>query len=114
MKNLIDHIDEIKERIKELNPYKIILYGSALTDNAGKDSDIDLLVVLNSESISRNFDEKMANKLLVRKAISDISRIIPIDLLVYTKKEYEIIMNNKNSFFNEIDSTGKTLYEKAG
>jgi uncharacterized protein len=114
MKNLTDYIEEIKERVKEINPYKIILFGSALTKNAGKDSDIDLLVVLNSDSISRNYDEKMANKLLVRKAIGDISRIIPIDLLVYTKKEYEIIMNNKNSFFTEIGITGKTLYEKAG
>ncbi len=55
----------------------------------------------------------MQNKLLVRKCIYDISKKIPIDLLVYTKKEYEIIKENPNSFFKEISVTGKTLYEKA-
>mgnify|MGYP006301021465 CR=1 FL=1 len=49
---------------------------------------------------------------MVRKCIYDISKEIPIDLLVYTRKEYEIIEHNKNSFFKEIDVTGTVLYEK--
>ena len=55
----------------------------------------------------------MKNKLLVRKTIYEISKKIPIDLIVYTKREYEIIQNNKSAFYNEIENTGKIIYEKA-
>ena len=114
MKNAQKYLEEIKRRLKEIEPYKIILFGSVAVGNSDEESDIDLIVVLDSEKISQNYEEKMFNKMLVRKAIRDISEEIPIDLLVYTKKEFEIIMNNKNSFFREIEIQGKVLYEKAG
>ena len=114
MKNAQKYLDDIKMRLEEIEPYKIILFGSVAMGNSDEDSDIDLIVVLDSEKISQNYEEKMYNKMLVRKAIRDISEKIPIDLLVYTKKEFEIIMNNKNSFFREIEMQGKVLYEKAG
>ncbi|MCI5142940.1 MAG: nucleotidyltransferase domain-containing protein, partial [Candidatus Electrothrix sp. ATG1] len=41
------------------------------------------------------------------------SKKTPIDLLVYTKGEYDIIRKSENSFCNEIKRTGKVLYEKA-
>ena len=114
MKNAQKYLDDIKTRLEEIEPYKIILFGSIAMGNSDEESDIDLIVVLDSEKISQNYEEKMFNKMLVRKAIRDISEEIPIDLLVYTKKEFEIIMNNKNSFFREIERQGKVLYEKAG
>jgi predicted nucleotidyltransferase len=114
MKNAQKYLEEIKSRLEEIEPYKIILFGSVAMGNSDEESDIDLIVVLDSEKISQNYEEKMYNKMLVRKAIRDISAEIPIDLLVYTKKEFEIIMNNKNSFFKEIELQGKVLYEKAG
>jgi predicted nucleotidyltransferase len=113
MNTKFDYLEKIKERLIEIDPYKIILFGSLANGNYKEESDIDLIVVLNSEKISKNYEEKMNNKLLVRNSIWDISSEIPIDLLVYTKKEYEIIMNNKNSFFREVESTGKTIYERA-
>ena len=107
------YIQQIIDSLRQLDPYKIILFGSLATGDLHEDSDIDLLVVLNSDKISQNYEEKMSKKMLVRNAIWNISSQIPIDLLVYTRKEYEIIMTNKNSFFREIDSSGKILYEKA-
>jgi predicted nucleotidyltransferase len=99
--------------LKELDPYKIILFGSLSKQNNDEESDIDLLVILNNDKISKNYKEKMEKKLLVRNLIWDLSKEIPIDLLVYTKREFEIIMENKNSFFKELEKTGKTIYEKA-
>ncbi|MFW5700733.1 MAG: nucleotidyltransferase domain-containing protein [Cyclobacteriaceae bacterium] len=107
------YIDQIKSQLKEIDPYKIILFGSLSKNLESPDSDIDLLVVLDSDKISQTYREKMENKILVRKCIYNISKQIPIDLIVYTKKEYEIIKNNKNSFFKDIEKTGKILYEKA-
>ena len=113
MQNNKQYLSEIIEKLMELNPVKIILFGSHASETYSEDSDIDLIVILDSLKISKNYDEKMKNKLLVRRSIYDLSRKIPIDLVVYTKAEYEIISNNENSFYNEIVKTGKILYEKA-
>jgi predicted nucleotidyltransferase len=113
MKSLKDYIPEIKENLIKIDPFKIILFGSTTSEKYHRDSDIDLLVILDSEKISSNYHEKMGNKLLVRNSIYEISKQIPIDLLVYTKKEFEIIEENPNSFFKEISTNGKVIYEKA-
>jgi predicted nucleotidyltransferase len=113
MENMERILEEITRRLKELDPYKIILFGSLSKQNNDEESDIDLLVILNNDKISKNYKEKMEKKLLVRNLIWDLSKEIPIDLLVYTKREFEIIMENKNSFFKELEKTGKTIYEKA-
>ncbi|MCI5188493.1 MAG: nucleotidyltransferase domain-containing protein [Candidatus Electrothrix sp. AS4_5] len=112
MKDKKKYLPEIVKNIKKADPYKIILFGSYATDAYSEDSDLDLLVVLDSLGIAKNYAEKMRNKMLVRKKIYKLSKKIPIDLLVYTKGEYDIIQKNKSSFCNEIKKTGKILYEK--
>ena len=113
MKDNSKYIPKIINDLKRINPLKIILFGSYANGNFAEDSDIDLIVILDSSEISKNYDEKMKNKLLVRNSIYELTKKIPIDLVVYTKAEYEIISNNENSFHNEIVSSGKVLYEKA-
>ena len=106
------YLPEIVNRIRQTDPYKIILFGSYAGDTFSEDSDLDLLVVLDSLGIAKNYDEKMRNKMLVRRKIYNLSKKIPIDLIVYTKGEYDIIQKSRNSFCNEIKKTGKLLYEK--
>ena len=107
------YIPAIIKNLKKLNPYKIILFGSYANGVVSEDSDLDLMVILDSSEIAQNYDEKMKNKLSVRRNIYELSKKVAIDLVVYTKGEYEIIANNENSFFNEIKYSGKILYEKA-
>ncbi|XOF35387.1 MAG: nucleotidyltransferase domain-containing protein [Candidatus Electrothrix sp. YB6] len=73
------------KNIRKTDPYQIILFGSYAGDSFTEDSDLDLLVVLDSLGIAKNYAEKMRNKMLVRKKIYKLSKKIPIDLLVYTK-----------------------------
>ena len=49
----------------------------------------------------------------MRNSIREINRQIPIDLVVYTRAEYELLQKQGTSFLNGIESSGKTLYEKA-
>ena len=112
MKDNSKYIPEIINKLKKTNPYKIILFGSYASRVVSEDSDIDLVVVLDSSEIGRNYEEKMKNKLMVRRSIYELSKKMAIDLVIYTKAEYDIISNNENSFFNEIENTGKILYEK--
>lgn len=64
------------------------------------------------DSIPDTYDQKLELKVQVRESIYDLSRKVPIDLVVYTNGEYEMIKKMKTSFFNEISNNGKILYEK--
>lgn len=112
MKDNRQYLPEIIKNIRQIEPHKIILFGSYADGSFSEDSDLDLIVILDSSEIAKNYDEKMKNKLLVRRSIYELSSKVPVDLVVYTKGEYEIISKSGNSFYNEIKNTGKTLYEK--
>jgi len=113
MKNNSEYLEEIVRNLKSSKIYKIILFGSLAEEKQGKGSDIDLLIILDSNKISTTFKERLKNKMEIRKRIYDISQQIPIDLIVYTKAEYEILRES-SSFIKKIEECGKVLYEKAG
>lgn len=108
------YLPEIIRNIRQINPYKIILFGSYASGVFSEDSDLDLVVILDSPEIAKNYDEKMRNRLLVRRNIYALSKRVPVDLVVYTKGEYDIISESGSSFYNEIKKSGKVLYEKTG
>ena len=108
------YLPEIIRNIKQINPHKIILFGSYASGVFSEDSDLDLVVILDSPEIAKNYDEKMRNRLLVRRNIYALSKRVPVDLVVYTKGEYDIISESGSSFYNEIKKSGKVLYEKTG
>lgn len=114
MANLIDdQINELVNKLVELDPVKIIAFGSYASGEMHEDSDVDLLIVLNIDTIPQTYEEKMNLKVEIRKAIREINRKIPIDIIVYTLPEYKEILKNMGSFIKEIHKTGKLLYEKA-
>ena len=107
-------LDSIVSRLIQLEPYKIVLFGSRAVGQTEPDSDIDLLVVLDSEAVSRTYQQKMEKRLSVRNRILEFSNAVAVDLVVYTKAEYRILEEANASFLKEIHNTGKTLYEKSG
>ena len=107
------NIRDIVSRLLTLDPYKIVLFGSYASEGEGSGSDIDLLVILDSEVISQTYEERMNRRLKVRASVQEINKQVPIDLIVYTKAEYELLQRNGTSFQKEIESSGKTLFEKA-
>lgn len=113
MKTRTNDIRDIVSRLLTFDPYRIVLFGSYALEVEAPGSDIDLLVILDSEVISQTYEERMKRRLIVRKSIQEINRQVPIDLIVYTKAEYQLLQRHGTSFVNEIESSGKTLYEKA-
>ncbi len=107
------YLEEILEILIKHNPLLIVLFGSANTGELKEDSDIDLLVILDINTIPGTYEEKMKMKLTLRRSLRSVNRKVPIDLLVFTSKEIEIMSNQKNIFIEEIMNTGKILYEKA-
>ena len=112
MKQKSRYIQDILSNLGELNPYRIVLFGSHATETHEEYSDLDFLVILDSDFVPKTYEEKMKKKLLVRDRILEINKRVPIDLVVYTRAEYEILEKNGGSFLNEIKNNGKTLYKK--
>jgi predicted nucleotidyltransferase len=105
-------IDEMTERLKELKPYKVILFGSYARGNPTEDSDLDVLVVLDSDEVAKSFKEQNARYLLASNAVREVNYKIPMDILVYSKAEYDYLNEQNTYLFREIKNTGRILYEK--
>lgn len=101
---------EILKRLEPLNLNQVILFGSYAYGTPHRDSDIDLYVVTNDDYIPQNFDEKMNLKLTVSKAIKDLQKIIPIDIITHTKKMHEKFVEINSSFSREILQNGIKIY----
>lgn len=105
------YIQQLKESLKELNPYLIMLFGSYAWGTPHIDSDIDLLVVTNDDFIPESYDEKLKLSLMVKKQIYEINKQVAIDLIVYTKPMYQRFIELQSSFSHELLSKGIVLYE---
>lgn len=101
----------ISRLISGLNVYKIILFGSYASGESSKESDIDLMVVLNENTLPANYDEYMTIYLRVSSLILDIRRENPVDLIVHTRKMHEKFIELKSMFSKEILKHGRILYE---
>ena len=109
----VNDLDDIVLRLRSVDPYRIVLFGSAASGEQGAESDIDLLVILDSHLVPRTYRERMTTRIAVRDSIREINRRLPIDLIVYTRAEYDLLQKEGVSFLSEIESSGKTLYEKS-
>ncbi|MDR1030116.1 MAG: nucleotidyltransferase domain-containing protein [Treponema sp.] len=109
-------IDIILEKLivslKASDPYKIILFGSYANGTPDKNSDIDIMVILNNDHISKTYEERLNKKIFIRSLLCEINRKIPLDILVYSKEELKLIKKHGNYFIDEVEKTGKIIYEK--
>jgi len=87
-----------------LHPYKIILFGSYGYGIPTADSDVDLLVILDSHA--RPVDRYLRVSRLLRP------RPFPLDLLVKTPKEIAQALERNDPFMREIVAQGRVLYER--
>lgn len=103
------YIAEIVEKLKNLQPYKVILFGSYAYGTPTRDSDIDLLVVTADDFFPKSYDEKMKTHLKVSAVLREIMKQVPVDLIVYTKPMYQKFLEMGSMFSKEIRQKGKML-----
>ena len=99
-------INEIASRIAtKFNPEKIILFGSYANGTQKEDSDLDLLIIQETDlpPQQRGFDIRM----------SLIGTMIPFDILIFTKLEFEQEKGKRFSFLSSAIKNSKILYERA-
>jgi uncharacterized protein len=94
----------VRKIVDEFNPEKIILFGSYAYGKPTMDSDVDLLVVMESDESPVRRSIKVVRKLL------DVP--FPMDVLVRTPQEILRRLNMQDYFFQEIVQQGRVLYER--
>jgi uncharacterized protein len=87
-----------------LHPCKIILFGSYVSGPPTPDSDVDLLVIL--DTLARPVDRYLRVSRLLRP------RPFPLDLLVKTPAEIVQALDRNDAFMREIIAQGRVLYER--
>ncbi len=96
-------IEELKpliiERLKPLNPDKIILFGRYAYGNPTEESDIDLYIVTNDDFIPQTWREKSEIYLKYSQKLRDLQKEIPIDLIVHTKQMHKKFQELNSSFY---------------
>jgi predicted nucleotidyltransferase len=111
--NIDTVLNNLVALLKPSDPQKIVLFGSYAAGNQSENSDVDIMVVLDNDHVSKTYTERLNKKISVRKLVLEINRKIPLDILVYSKKELNIIKEHGNDFIDEVERTGKVIYEKA-
>ena len=106
-----NYIPIIVQKLKKASPEKIILFGSYAYGNPTPDSDLDIMVVSNDNTLPGSYKEKSEIYLKIAHLIDDILAEVPVDLIVHTKPMHEIFNHKKSMFSREITEKGKVLYD---
>jgi len=99
-----EQISEITKRIAgNFKPEKIILFGSYANGTPTEESDLDLLIIKDSDIPSRLQNRK------VRKILSDLR--IPVDVIVKTTEEFQTYKDIIGTIIYPANKFGKVIYE---
>lgn len=93
----------IVECFRDLDPERIVLFGSAAREQADRWSDVDLILVVPT-----------AKRFLDRLEDAYLRWTLPFaaDILVYTPAEFEALVVEENPLISEALAHGVVLYEK--
>jgi len=94
-----------KQIADKFQPDKIILFGSYAYGKPRPESDVDLLVVMDTSLRSRQ------QRLEISRALSP--RPFPLDVIVHTPQQIQERLEMGDLFLREITSRGKVIYERS-
>ncbi|MCX8005033.1 MAG: nucleotidyltransferase domain-containing protein, partial [Burkholderiaceae bacterium] len=101
-------LGKIVERIvAAFDPQMVVLFGSRAYGTPEPDSDVDLLVVTDALADRSVFER--------HRAVSDLfpRRRFALDVLVRTPAELQQLVEHGPSFFREVMTQGRILYERS-
>ena len=95
----------VQKIVSELNPEKVILFGSYAYGTPNPHSDVDLLVIMKTRASLKDRSWAVSRLLLPRP--------FPVDILVKTPKEVEKAVESGDFFIKEILKRGKVMYARS-
>lgn len=93
----------VDQLIKNYQPEKLILFGSAATGRTHRWSDIDLVAI---KKTNKRFYDRIG------EVSALIPHSVPIDILVYTPEEFAAMAKDNYFIKNEVVKKGKIVYEQ--
>jgi uncharacterized protein len=103
--HFVDRLEDVKNQIiKAFDPHRIIVFGSYAYGKPTPDSDLDLLIVMDSD------ERPAARAVKVSRLLRP--RPFPMDILVRTPGEIEYRLDIGDYFIREIIERGQVLYER--
>jgi uncharacterized protein len=103
-RELIDEV--VRTIVAALHPARIVLFGSVARGDAGPDSDLDLMIEMQTER--RPVDRMVAVGELFPQ------RRWPLDVVVYTPEEVARDRHIAGTLIHMIEREGRTLYDQSG
>jgi predicted nucleotidyltransferase len=95
----------VKKLVSDYSPQRVILFGSYAYGTPGRDSDIDLLIIKDTQE---SFFDRLTR---VRKVVSGTHKGVPFDPLVLTPDELEARLQADDQFIEEILEKGRVVYD---
>ena len=98
-----EQLDDLIERvIAAVHPLRILLFGSTAREEAGRFSDIDLLIIVPDGSHRRKTAQLIYRHLL--------GFVIPVDVVVATPSDLEKYKDSPGLIYREALREGRELY----
>jgi len=91
--------------VRELDPLKIVLFGSYAYGTPNRNSDVDLLIIMDTNKPHKERSWAVSRLL--------IPRPFPVDILVKTPVEIDKALETGDFFLQEILTRGKVLYDRS-
>lgn len=92
----------VEQIVEKFHPHKVILFGSHAYGNPHPESDVDLLVVMET---SRTGAQQAV------EILQAVNSTFGLDLIVYTPQRITQRLNWGDSFLREVVTKGLILYE---
>lgn len=92
---------DIIQTFKPINPQKIILFGSYACEEADRFSDIDVIIVYQTQKRFLDRLEELYQHWNIDRAV---------DILAYTPEEYEVLLE-ESDFVRKAVEKGRVIYE---
>jgi len=107
VKEIQDILQQIVQSLIEAyRPQQIVLFGSLAYGEPNADSDIDLLIIKETD------EPPLARRVHVRQLVADPERRVPFSPLVLTPEELAHRLSLEDPFYLEIMRRGKVLYAR--
>jgi predicted nucleotidyltransferase len=91
--------------VREMKPRRIVLFGSMARGDAGPESDVDLLLIMDK------FTSRFAEMRRAREVLAPLK--VPFDVLVYSVDEVAEWGDVVNHILNDALLDGRVLYDAA-